>query len=237
MTTYKLNQFGAVIEKKLDDQFNAKVRQIMREIEIDLTRIDDLFFVLLSQKIVGQESFQGLGKYTPFWKPLSENYTDRRTSKKLSPNPTDKQFFQYSGRLHSQLSSLGDGETIFGTPIIKYKKGSFNSGDSQEITFSKNNSGKTVRKAVSSDNNTVAFNKIKKGLQARIEIRPFSKISSGKGTKTNIRLERFFTGKNKNLGYKLGNSWKAPNSRPVINPYLSWWMDVKVRKIVEKRTK
>lgn len=232
MTT--LQQFGAVLEKRVTVAYSKKIENILQNLQNDIEKVHGQFFSILGQKIIGRTTFEGVGAYKTHWQKLSEEYTDRRL--KMPSSPADNQFFIYSGDLKSALKELKT-EIIFGSPIIKYKKGSTAAGDSGEIIYGRNKKGKIFKSTVNTKGKFISASNLEKGLKLRVSINVFSKIkTSGQGKfSSSINLKDYFNAGNQDIGYKLGNSAKAPNSRPVINPYLNWWVNVKIRNIVNKR--
>jgi len=238
MAVYKIEQLGALLESKVRLAYAKKVENILDQIQKDVEAIHKQFFVILGQQIVGQTNssgFSALKEYKTNWRDLTEPYTDKRVKKGIEPN----QFFQYSGELSTALNELKP-ERVFGHPVITYKRGSLAAGDSEEVIYNRNKKGTIFRKGLNARGERTALANLSQNLAIRISINPFSKIKSGSGKgsfSTNISLKDYFTGGNKDIGMKLGNSRTHPNSRSVVNPYLNWWVNVKVRAIVTRRLK
>lgn len=230
MTTFKIEQLGAVLEKRIDQRFSRAVEVIIENIRNDISAVHNTFFSILGQKIVGRTGFQGLGDYTPVWADLDLFYRIAREKKFGTPEGV---FFKYRGHLKNDLAGM-DVTTAFGTPIIRYKKGSFGSGDSGEITVTRGRNGKVTQIARNATGKFVSLKSLEKGLKTRISIEPFPKI---KGNITGAFDPRpYFRGDDKKVLYKLAN-YKRYNDRQVLGPYLNWWINTKIRTVVKKRTK
>lgn len=201
------NSLYRIANRGIETILEKKIAQINKNIN----KLQDQFFTILSQKIVGAKSAPDLGAFTPPpWKPLNPKYLMRKRRKGAGDG-----FFKFTGKLQRSLKQT-KAVNAFGKPVA-------------EITQGARSGGKfvTVRngRAQSETGQFVAM----KGLRVRpvitVDLYPRVTESIRDGR---LNMSKYFT---KQTAVKLTN-WRGREDRPIIAYYMNWWLDVKARRVV-----
>lgn len=204
-----------------NNSFNSSIHRRMKTLRERLEFLQQDFFTSLATSISGASGPPRLGAYTPFWKPLSDSYTERR---EFTQDVAENEYFRFSGKLETTLSKLNP-KTFLGIPVISYKQGG-------------------VTKRLTENYKAPASSKGVEVLRARIEIDLFPKIAGAievideaelfDGVKLTWISER--RGKKTTttpISYRLKN-YQGAGERPIMEAYLKWWLNVKAKREVRK---
>ena len=204
------NKIGAMI-------MNASLRVTSNrvvKIQAEVDRLQSNFFTTLAMKTIGAESAPSLGAYTPNWEDLSTSYTSRKKKR-------GKGFYQYTGRLRQSLLR-SKATTAFGKPLVLLTSGG--RYRDQNVYVQNNRARTVVGKFVSLE--SLRRNK---SIQAAIivDIYPTLTESLKRGK---IDEGKYFSD---NIAIKMTN-YKGKRWRPILAPYMNWWLEVKAREAVRR---
>lgn len=208
---------------RTEQGFDEKMDNVIRRIEAKILVAHQDFFKQLVQVGIDVTSAPNLGIYSPTWKPLTRKYQERR---KKQRGVYYNRFFKNTGDLKTTLSSLS-ATSVFGKPLIIFKRGSFDRGDSMEVRYEQWK-GQTKRRRVIRDRKgriLPGATKVPKKLKSEISVNVFPNVTED--LRSGLNLNKFFDQK---TAFKLGNTG---NARPLVANYMNWYINTRVRKIIK----
>lgn len=207
----------ALIAEAADGVFEQK-EDLAERIRLRVQRENRQFFRVLAAKAMDAPDAPDLGPHTPSWKPLTRKYREWKRRHGLSQN-----FYMKTGKLEAQLRSLRASSKL-GQPRVSYQRGGYavSSSVRQEITPG----GRTRYRDIATGrfvSAAAAF--IFRPSTLFIDVAPM--VSDAKD------LEVAMFGRRSMIENKLKNAWKQMD-RPILGPFMDWWMDIHIRRIVER---
>lgn len=206
------------------DGVNRDIFRIKKNIERDLLKLNRNFYTILSRKIVGTISAPDLGSYSPpKWKPLSP---------KTIKAKGHSEFYRKTGALQRWLFGA-DAEEILGIPEVRIKVGGANGkvrGTLRTILRTSKTGKKWVQKiGVGVGGRFVSTKALQDELNQRLIVYPFG-VKSAQGSQS---IPDLISGGNNSVYHKLTN-YKGKQERPIASHYLDWWVNVRVKQIVDR---
>lgn len=224
---------GRVVESNLDQAYKMGER-----LKRGLTRMNMLFYRVLSQKAVGVTSAPDFGpEIGPSgWKPLSQKYMTQKGN---------DLFYYNKGELGSWLDSASAAE-LLGPPKVmlnvERKRVGEIQGFQRTVVRTSTRGKKWIQTLTFADYRSTGMRGFIKSaeliqyLQPSLSVTPFSRMPSGFAGSKSIAV--WLTGKQRDskgkyLAYRFLN-FRGREDRPIVSEYLDWWMNVRVKRLVEK---
>lgn len=201
------------------------IDKLRQDLNKEVRRINKRFFQTLASMGTNTPGPPDLGEFTPSWEPLNPKYLRYKQRKTGHTN-----FFIYKGTLQSTLRRLNT-ETIFGTPWIDIvDRKSIGNPDVAYTEFT-NRAGRRQSQgrmiAGPRKGKFARAEDILRMIPGKISVTPFPSQYYGD--------EEFVFRDRPEIEYKLRQR-RAPH-RPLLGPFLDWWIKTKLRGAVETISK
>ena len=173
-----------------------------------------VFFSMLASKIIGQSEPPELkstaGYYGEDWVELDESYKQRRYREKGIGFDS---FYEYSGGLKASLNR-SKAKNAFGTAVLTIDEiGTYR----KQLVRVTNNRARII-----STNKPIAVDKVKDKRYA-VTVDFFPKVTENIFSNSFVKHLGNYT--SAPIALKLTN-WRGKELRPVIRPYINWWLNV-----------
>lgn len=228
--------FSTVINRVLDKSVTSTLEQAYargERLKRGISRLNDLFYRHLAQKIVGVNSPPDLGALTPTsWEPLS---------KRAEKNG----FYLDKGHLASWLNQASASE-LLGPPVVTLSTRAGKVGDIegfQKTIVRRSTRGKKWVQTLTFANfkttgvrGFIKRDELIQYLQPFLRVRAFSSLPDNLAGSSSIA--EWLTGGQSDAGgkpvkHKFLNV-RGRELRPIVRPYLDWWLNVRINRLVER---
>lgn len=215
------NKIMGIISYKRDETVARKVGSISKTVSTN----QNTFFPLLSKLIIKATKAPSLNGYGEPWAPLSSKYTSYRL-RKTRGQIKEGMFYRGLPSSERRLATTLPKQksmSVFGAPTVEvWKEGTY--GRSRiKVTGNYASYIKTGKR--------IAMSKVK-NIVSHIALDLFPNIEEdvSKGT-LGPHLGKYLPD---DIAYKLTNN-KGTEKRPVITPYIRWWINVHMKQLIRAR--
>lgn len=223
--------------------YNAVGKLVKSDVDATMTKVQNAainlqkkMFAYLASSSAGvinstaAPQFQGIDLPQPNFLELKPDYAKRR-SRKQGLNTNKRQpdrFYLFSGYLRRYLTSVGNPLTVFGTPVIVYRRpGLF--GSTAVYTSGKNGFDEKLFDYKNAKKSSFTPLATKLGA-VQVDMLPNVTKRDGE-LKIDMKMGTYFTGA-KTIAYRLDN-FQGKHYREFMPQYLQWWVRVKGKAAVK----